>query len=128
MTRRIMGVIAGLALVFGAAGAALAEEKATGGAGKTVTGELVDSACYFGADKKGPGHRKCAEMCIKGGAPMGVLTGDGTVYILLADHNNEKPYEELKNMAAESVEVSGKDVSKGGVNAIVVASAKKAGK
>jgi len=114
-----------LALGSTLAARALAGEAATGGASKTISGELIDSACYFDSGKSGPGHKKCAEICVKGGAPMGVLGADGTVFILVADHSNEKPYEALKDMVAAQVEVTGRDVSKGGVNVLVVESAKK---
>lgn len=123
--KKIVAVATVLALVGAFAAAARADEAAKGGSEKTVKGELIDSACYFGADKKGPGHKKCASMCVKGGAPMGVLGADGTVFILVADHSNEKPYEALKELAAEQVEVKGKDVTKGGVNVLVVEESKK---
>ena len=40
---------------------------------KTVTGEILDMKCYMTSGAHGEGHKDCAAMCIKGGAPMGIL-------------------------------------------------------
>lgn len=88
----------------------------------TVKGELVDTACYMAHPDTGKGedHRKCASMCIKGGVPMSVLDAQGDLYLLLPEHGNEKVYEQAKEWAADQVEVTGKLVTQGGLQAIVV--------
>lgn len=95
-------------------------------AADTVTGEIVDLACYLPHPDsgKGPGHRKCAETCIKKGLPMGLLTDDKQTYLLLEDHDNPKPYAQLKDKSAEKVTVEGEKVSQGGVQALVVEAVK----
>jgi hypothetical protein len=55
-----------------------------------LTGEIVDSKCYFGVMNPGAGkvHRDCAVRCISGGIPPAFLVRDGsgkTVTILLAN-------------------------------------------
>jgi hypothetical protein len=92
----------------------------------SVTGEVVDLACYMPHPQSGAGsaHRKCAETCIKKGLPMGLLTEDKQVYLLLEDHENPKPYAQLKDKAAEKVTVEGEKAAQGGLQAIVVESVK----
>ena len=52
---------------------------------ETVTGQLVDSACYAkdkantGNDHKGMGAT-CAQDCAKKGVPVALVTTDGKVY------------------------------------------------
>ena len=55
-------------------------------------------ACYVPhpATSHGSGHRKCADTCLKKGMPMGLLTEDKQLYLLLEDHDNPKPYAQLK--------------------------------
>ncbi len=118
MTRR--STIARVVLNL-AAGALLASAvPAT--AGDTLTGEIVDMACYVAhpATGRGPSHRKCADTCLKKGLPMGLLTEDKQLYLLLEDHDNPKPYEQLKGKAAEKVTVEGEKKSEGGVQGLVV--------
>ncbi len=90
-----------------------------------VSGELVDMACYMNEEGKGEKHAKCAEMCVKGGSPLGVLTKDGQVYLLVNDHSNEKGFAEAKLLAGANAKVTGKLVNRGGVQAIVVGKAEK---
>ena len=89
---------------------------------ETLTGEVVDMACYVPhpATSHGNGHRKCADTCLKKGMPMGLLTADKQLYLLLEDHDNPKPYGQLKDKAAETVTVEGTKAAQGGVQAFVV--------
>jgi len=87
-----------------------------------VMGEVLDLACYVHKGAYGEKHKKCAEMCIKGGAPIGILTTDGKVYLIVEDHDNSKPYEEIKNYAAQNVKVKGKLYNRNGLPAIVISS------
>lgn len=93
-------------------------------AADTLTGEVVDLSCYMGHDDhermRGPGHRKCADTCLKKGLAMGLVTEDKQVYIVLEDHDNPKPYAAMKEKAAETITVEGNKVSIGGSQGIVV--------
>jgi hypothetical protein len=91
-------------------------------AADSVTGEVIDLACYLAhpATSTGPSHKKCAQTCAKKGIPMGILTDDKTVYLLLEDHDNPKPYALAKDHAAEKITVEGNKVTQGGLNGIVV--------
>lgn len=99
---------------------------AKAGESLTVQGEVLDMACYMAHEGKGAKHAKCAQKCIDGGAPAGLLTDDGKVYLLVEDHNNTQPYESVKKMAAQRVKVTGKAYDRGGVQGLVVASAEAA--
>ena len=106
-------LLAGGMLLWGTANAAAAD---------SLTGEVVDLACYIPhpTTSHGAGHRKCADTCLKKGMPMGLVTEDKQVYLLLEDHNNPKPYAQLREKAAETVTVEGTKVAQGGVQGLVV--------
>ena len=59
----------------------------------TVTGELVDHACFMrsGDDGRGIDHAACALACAQIGQPVGLVTEDGEVYVMagaVTDDNN----------------------------------------
>jgi hypothetical protein len=89
----------------------------------TVKGEIVDLACYLAQGKKGPQHKSCAQMCAKGGVPIGLLTESQELYLLIDDHSNPKPYEAAKKLAGGNAEIAGKKFVKNGMASIVVNSA-----
>jgi hypothetical protein len=91
-------------------------------AGESITGEVVDLSCYLPHPdtSKGPSHKKCAETCAKKGLPMGILTDDNQVYLLLEDHENPKGYATAIDSAAKTITVEGKKVNQGGLNGVVV--------
>ena len=90
-------------------------------AGEVVTGEVVDMACYLPHPdtSHGQSHKKCADVCAKKGMPLGLLTDDGQLYLLLEDHENPKAFGQLKDKAAERVTVEGDKVTRGGVQGLV---------
>lgn len=55
----------------------------------SVTGEIIDTWCYFSGVMGGPdavigtAHHTCALWCSAGGIPVGLLADDGTVYMVL---------------------------------------------
>lgn len=91
----------------------------------TVSGEMLDMACYMAHEGKGKKHAKCAGACVTGGAPLGLLTKEGKVYLLVGDHANEKPYLEAKALAGGNATITGAAFTRGGLAAIVVAKAEK---
>lgn len=93
----------------------------------TVTGEIVDTSCYLGHGARGEKHAACAAKCINSnGAPMGLLTEDGTLWLLTPDHDNLDPYNALKGMAAKTVTVTGMAMERSGVKGLDVMSYKAA--
>lgn len=103
----------------GAAGAAAKGEMVT------LKGEIVDLACYMAHEGKGEKHEKCAKACLTGGAPAGILEADGTVILLVEDHEAKKPYKAMLELAGKQAEVSGKKFTRGGLTGVVVTGVKK---
>ncbi len=99
------------------------------GEAMTWSGEVIDLACYIahGDGGRGPDHAKCAKNCVKGGQPMGLLTDDGTLVLLAADHDNGEPYEAAKDLAGEKAEITGSLAERDGVTVVTVTAAKAAG-
>lgn len=95
---------------------------ASGGETVTVSGEIVDLACYVPRGDKGRGasHRECAEMCAKGGAPLGVLAESGELLLLVEDHAKPAPYGAVKKLAGQNASISGEKFSRDGVTVLVV--------
>lgn len=103
-------------------------EHGSGGMEMTVKGELVDMACYMAHEGKGKKHAACGKMCVKEGAPLGVVAPDGKTYLLVEDHTSvktRKPYAQAKDLVAETVTIKGDMYERGGVQAIVVESVTK---
>lgn len=86
----------------------------------TITGEVLDMACYSAMGASGEGHKSCAADCIKGGSPMGLLTSDGKVYLLVENHDKKDAYAQAKTHAGEQITVTGTLSDKGGLSAVVV--------
>ena len=91
---------------------------------KTVTGEILDMKCYMASGAHGDGHKECAATCIHGGAPMGILTDDGKVYLLIEGSKNSDAYDEAKKFAGEKVTLTGTFSEKNGVQALIVTEVK----
>ena len=87
---------------------------------KSLTGEVVDTGCYLGHEARGAKHVSCATKCILGGMPMGLLTSDGTLYLLTMNHDDADPYNALKEMAGKTVTVTGAVMERGGMKGIDV--------
>jgi len=85
---------------------------------KTITGEVVDTGCYLAHAAKGEKHISCATKCLQQGMPMGLLTSNGTLYLVTLDHDNLDPYNSLKDMAGKTVSVTGELMSRSGMKAI----------
>jgi hypothetical protein len=126
-TSQLTTALAACFVLLGAAGLRAASEAqhehmpSPAAAKQTMQGEVLDMACYMAAGEKGEKHKSCAAMCIQGGAPMGILTSDGKVVLLVEDHGSPKPYAQLKDEAGDQVKVTGTYVERGGLPALVVA-------
>ena len=99
---------------------------ASGDREESWTGEIVDLACYVAQGAKGADHAGCAKACVKGGQPMGLLTDDGTLVLLAADHKDGQPFEAAKELAGQRAEVTGSLAEKDGMKMVTVTGAKAA--
>ena len=95
---------------------------------KTVTGEVVDMGCWLGHAARGEKHISCATKCLNQGMPMGLLTSNGTLYLVTLDHDNPDPYNNLKTMAGKNATVTGGLLTRSGVKAIEASSVQLASK
>lgn len=72
-----------------------------------LEGEIIDTWCYFsgvmgGTDAVvGSAHHTCALWCAAGGIPVGLLTDDGSVYLILG-FNGEDPVNNDRLMDVQS--------------------------
>jgi hypothetical protein len=78
----------------------------------TLTGEIVDSKCYFGVMNPGNGkvHRSCAARCISGGIPPAFLVKDASGVVsalILAGADRGELKRRILDFVAEPVEISG---------------------
>lgn len=111
---------AAFALATHAADMPMAGEKmgtmdmAKSGSTITVTGEVLDMACYLDHGAHGDGHAACAEKCIASGLPVGLKSADGMVYLLIGEHKPANA--DLAQYAAKTVTVKGKFVNRDGIN------------
>ena len=80
---------------------------------KAVTGEVVDLMCYLDHGAKGDKHAGCAQKCIKSGGPVGLLTKDDQLYLVVGDH--QPMNDELAPHAGKTVTLTGKVVERNGV-------------
>ncbi len=83
---------------------------------QTVKGEIVDMMCYLDHGAKGDKHADCAQTCIKSGGPVGLLTSDNQLYLVIGEH---KPMnDKLAELASKTVTLKGKVVERNGVKMI----------
>jgi hypothetical protein len=85
---------------------------------KTISGEVVDMGCWLGHAARGKEHISCATKCLSQGMPIGLLTSNGTLYLVTLDHDNADPYVSLKDMAGKDVSITGELLSRSGMKAI----------
>jgi hypothetical protein len=93
----------------------------------TLVGEIVDFSCYLQVGKHGEKHRSCGQKCIQTGQPIGLLTEDGSLYMLMEEEHDPRRdgqtsdfRKEAANHLAHIMEVSGTLTSHAGYNALYV--------
>jgi hypothetical protein len=92
----------------------------------TLTGEIIDLSCYFQVGKHGEKHKSCGQKCLNNGQPIGLLTKDGGIYMLMDEEHDPRRdgQTELRKAAtdhfAHVMEVTGTETTVRGVHAIYV--------
>lgn len=92
----------------------------------TVTGEVIDCSCYWQLGKHGAAHKDCGQKCARSGEPIGLLAGDGTVYLLMAEEHHPRRdnqttlRERLIEHMADIVTVTGTQSTVNGQKALFV--------
>lgn len=93
-----------------------------------VTGEIMDTWCYFSGVMGGPdavvgtAHHTCALWCSAGGIPVGLLAEDGTVYMVLKIENDDQSAggDTQLRLASHTVTADGILYERDGLNYLVV--------
>lgn len=93
-----------------------------------LTGEMIDTWCYFSGVMGGPdatvgsAHHTCAMWCSAGGIPVGLLTEDGTVYMVLKIEGDDASASGggLLKLASHRITADGITYSRDGLNYLVI--------
>ena len=118
---RVLAFTLGLCLATGVLRTgSMAVESTVGSTDVTLSGEVLDLACYISHGGRGETHKACAVKCAKMGQPVGLLSTDGKLYLLLADHVDSAPYAKARDLAGEQVTIRGEVAEKDGVSALTV--------
>lgn len=93
----------------------------------TLVGEIVDFSCYLQVGKHGDKHRACGQKCLQTGQPIGLLTSDGNLYLLMEEEHDPRrdgQTSSFRKKAAEHtahiLEVTGTLASHAGYSALYV--------
>ncbi len=89
----------------------------------TLTASVVDLSCnsVFGA--AGADHRMCSQVCFDNGVPLALLAEDGTLYVpVTMAMGQERGDKDLRGHAEHSINVTGKVITRGGLNTILIES------
>lgn len=94
----------------------------------TVTGEAIDTWCYYSGVMGGPdavvgsAHHTCALWCSAGGIPVGLLAEDGTVYMVLKIESDDTSNggDTQLSVASHSITADGTYYARDGINYLVV--------
>ena len=85
-----------------------------------MVGEILDLACYIPKNAKGPQHKRCAQTCAEHGMPLGLLTDDGSVYLLYPRHGKESAFDAVKKLAGSRASIKGKTSERSGIKGLEV--------
>jgi len=96
--------------------------------GKTVsvTGEIIDLSCYLQLGKHGEKHKACGSKCIAAGEPVGLVTKEGGIYMLIAEEHDPRRDGQTSfrkaagDHFAQVMEVTGTETSVRGIHTIYV--------
>ena len=89
-------------------------------------GEIVDFSCYIQLGKHGEKHIPCGQKCVNNGQPIGLLTREGALYMLMPEEHDPRRDGGVDAKASASthmghiVEVNGTAASVGAYRAIFV--------
>ena len=79
----------------------------------TITGEVVDVSCFLQLGKRGEAHASCGQKCIRNGQPIGILTDEGQLYLVIPEEHHPRRdgrvslKDRFAELMAKRVQVSG---------------------
>lgn len=120
----LFGALAGLASMFGA----VATAQSSTAKPIEIKGEVIDTWCFFsgvmgGEDAViGSAHHTCALWCAAGGIPVGVLTEEGEVYMVLKYEGQDvlEKNDTVMEVQSDIITAKGLHYVRDGVNYLVV--------
>ena len=80
---------------------------------RTITGEVVDVSCFLQLGKRGEAHIPCGQKCVRNGQPIGLLTDEGRLYLVIPEEHHPRRdgqvsiKERFADLMAKRVQVSG---------------------
>ena len=80
---------------------------------RTIVGEVVDVSCFLQLGKRGEAHIPCGQKCVRNGQPVGVLTDDGELYLIIPEEHHPRRdgqvslKDRFADLMAKRVQVSG---------------------
>ena len=87
----------------------------------TLTGEVVDSACYVKSAARGESHRTCAQKCADAGIPLALVVDQTDQLVWIASVNDmETPTAKLRPFAGRRVTVTGVWAERGGTKLLLL--------
>ena len=95
----------------------------------TITGEVVDVSCYTQMGKRGEAHKACGAKCVLAGEPVGIVTADNTLYLLMPEPHHPRRdgkaslAKEYAEKMGTTVTVSGMASDHGGIHTLFLPAA-----
>ncbi len=92
----------------------------------TLVGEVVDLSIYIQTGAHGKAYKKHMEQSARNGGPIGLLTGDGKCYLLLAEEyaartaGRTELRDILLDRLGDIVKVTGTAIQTGGIPALYI--------
>jgi len=90
------------------------------GKSETVSGQVIDLACYTSAGAHGMSHAACARACAKAGGALGILTKDGNVLVSIEPKPGADPNKWLLPYIEQNVTVTGTVFAGHGLSTIAI--------
>jgi hypothetical protein len=84
-----------------------------------IVGEVVETACWVMAARRGESHRACAIASARAGQDLGLLDDKGNLYLVVRDLTARAEPNPLRDVIAERVEIRGTLIERGGARAIL---------
>ena len=98
-------------------------QQAAEGRDVSFTASVVDLSCNTVYGAAGEGHRMCSQMCFDQGIPLALLGEDGTLYVpVTMAMGQERGDQDLRAHAEHTINVTGKVITRGGLNTILIES------
>jgi hypothetical protein len=83
------------------------------GKAETIQGEVVDVSCYLQLGKTGTKHADCGAKCVRNGQPIGLLTSNKQLYLVMPEEHHPRRdgqtniREAFANAMGQQVKVTG---------------------